>query len=98
MTDQPPVVVPFKGLRPAPSATRPRDERPGIAGLAPDELVAWFVARGEPAYRARQVLDAAWRGRDEGFAGILTLPGALRSDLEAAFRFDTLAETEVRPT
>ena len=98
MTDDRPVVVPFKGLRPAPSATRPRDERPGISGLTPEELSAWFAHRGEAAYRARQVLDAAWRGRDVSFAGILTLPAALRADLEAAFRFDTVIESEVRLT
>jgi 23S rRNA (adenine2503-C2)-methyltransferase len=98
MTDQRPVVVPFKGLRPAPSATGPRDERPGIGGLAPGELAAWFAGRGEPAYRARQVLDAAWRGRQAGFGEILTLPGPVRADLEAAFRFDTVVDSEVRLT
>ncbi len=98
MTDDRPVVVPFKGLRPAPSATRPRDERPGISGITPEELSAWFADRGEAAYRARQVLDAAWRGRDVSFAEILTLPAALRADLEAAFRFDTVIESEVRLT
>ncbi len=98
MTDQRPVVVPFKGLRPAPSATRPRDERPGIAGLTPDELAAWFRERGEPGYRGRQVLDAAWRGQQATFEEILTLPGSLRADLESAFRFDTVVESEVRIT
>ena len=29
MNDERPVVTPFFGLRPAPSATQPRDERPG---------------------------------------------------------------------
>jgi 23S rRNA (adenine2503-C2)-methyltransferase len=98
MSEVRPVVVPFKGLRPAPSATRPRDERPGISGLTPEELSTWFAKRGEPAYRARQVLDAAWRGRQAAFAEILTLPGSLRADLEAAFRFDTVVDSEVRIT
>jgi 23S rRNA (adenine2503-C2)-methyltransferase len=98
MTEDRPVVVPFKGLRPAPSATRPRDERPGIGGQTPEALAAWFADRGEPAYRARQVLDAAWRGRRAAFAEILTLPGGLRADLEAAFRFDTVLASEVRIT
>lgn len=69
-----------------------------MAGLAPDELAAWFAALGQPAYRARQVQDAAWRGRQATFDEILTLPTALRPDLEAAFRFDTMTETEVRVT
>jgi 23S rRNA (adenine2503-C2)-methyltransferase len=98
MTDERPVVVPFKGLRPAPSASRPRDERPGISGLLPAELVAWFAERDEPAYRARQVLDAVWRGRQTSFDEVQTLPGALRQELGTAFRFDTVEDTELRAT
>jgi 23S rRNA (adenine2503-C2)-methyltransferase len=98
MTDAAPEVVPFFGLRPAPSATRPRDQRPGISGLAPDALAAWFVEHGQPAYRGRQVLDAVWRAPGTGFDGILTLPAGLRADLDAAFRFDTLVVTETRVT
>jgi 23S rRNA (adenine2503-C2)-methyltransferase len=98
MTDQTPTVVPFLGLRPAPSATQPRDERPGVAGLAPDELAAWLTERGQPTYRARQVLDAVWHGTAQGFADVLTLPATLREELDAAFRFDTAIEREVRAT
>ena len=65
---------------------------------SPEELAAWFTAHGQPAYRARQVRDAAWRGRQASFDEILTLPAALRPDLDAAFRFDTMTETEVRVT
>jgi 23S rRNA (adenine2503-C2)-methyltransferase len=96
MTDDTPAAVPFFGLRPAPSASRPRDPRPGIGGLAPDELDAWFKEHGHAAYRARQVLDAAWRGRQATFDEILTLPGPLRAELAEAFRFDTVEETEIR--
>jgi len=63
MTELRPTALPSYGLRPAPSATRPRDERPGVTGLLPDDLAAWFIAHGQPTYRARQVQDAAWRGR-----------------------------------
>ncbi len=98
MTTQPPDITPFFGLRPAPSATRPRDERPGISGLAPDELTAWAKEHGLPAYRARQVLDAVWRGRQGSFDDVLTLPASVREQLATAFRFDTMAETEVRLT
>jgi len=98
MTELRPTGLPSYGLRPAPSATRPRDERPGVTGLLPEDLAAWFTAHGQPTYRARQVQDAAWRGRQESFDEILTLPGTLRPDLDGAFRFDTLTETEVRVT
>src|SRR5690348_5249718 len=85
------------GLRPAPSATALRDARPGIAGLPTGALAAWFADHGLPAYRARQVEDAMWRGRQASFEAITTLPAELKADLEAAFRFDTIADTEVRP-
>ncbi|MFN8630396.1 MAG: 23S rRNA (adenine(2503)-C(2))-methyltransferase RlmN [Chloroflexota bacterium] len=98
MTGPTPEITPFFGLRPAPSATRPRDPRPGVSGLAPGELEAWAKERGLPGYRARQVLDAVWRGRQESFGDVRTLPGAVRDQLDEAFRFDTMAETEIRLT
>jgi 23S rRNA (adenine2503-C2)-methyltransferase len=73
-----------------------RDPRPGITGLQPDALEAWFVARGQPAYRARQVGDAVWRGPATTAAEILTIPLGLRDELDAAFRFDTVADSEIR--
>jgi len=98
MTDDRSVVAPFFGLRPAPSASAPRDPRPGVSGSTPRELEDWFTQHDQPAYRARQVLDAAWRGRQTSFAEILTLPAALRDELEAMFRFDTVDECEIRYT
>ena len=86
------------GLRPAPSATTPRDPRPGIGGVTSGDLVSWLGERDEPAYRARQVLDAAWSTRATGFDEVLTLPAPLRAALDGAFRFDTVVETEVRET
>jgi 23S rRNA (adenine2503-C2)-methyltransferase len=98
MTDPQPAVIPFKGLRPAPSATRPRDERPGISGLTTDELGAWFTERDQPAFRARQVMDAVWGSKHAAFAELTTLPAAIKAELDAAFRFDTVEESEVRFT
>jgi 23S rRNA (adenine2503-C2)-methyltransferase len=86
-----------RGLRPAPSATGARDPRPGIAGITPDDLAAWFVERGQPSYRARQVLDAVWRTGAGSFDEIRTLPGDVRAALDEAFRFDTIAGTERMP-
>ncbi len=98
MVDRPPTVVPLFGLRPAPSATRPRDPRPGIAGLTPAELAAWAEEHGLPGYRARQVLDAVWRAGQASFAEALTLPAPVREQLAEDFRFDTLDASEVRLT
>jgi 23S rRNA (adenine2503-C2)-methyltransferase len=72
------------------------DARPGLSGVSSDALVAWFAERGEPAYRARQVADAVWRGDATTAADIQTLPAALRKGLDEAFRFDTVADTELR--
>jgi 23S rRNA (adenine2503-C2)-methyltransferase len=98
MTDPQPAVIPFKGLRPAPSATRPRDERPGIAGVTADELAAWFAERGQPVFRARQVMDAVWGSKHGAFDELTTLPAATKAELRAAFRFDTVEDSEVRYT
>jgi 23S rRNA (adenine2503-C2)-methyltransferase len=81
----------------APDLSAPaRDPRPGLSGIATDELAAWFAARGEPAYRARQVSDAVWGRTATGVDDIRTLPVALREAVDAAFRFDTVADTELR--
>ena len=71
--------------------------RPGISGLAPDDLGAWVDAQGQPSYRVRQIADAVWK--DGGLtdpAEIRTLPAGLRDALAGAFRFDTVGDTEIR--
>ena len=73
-----------------------RDARPGLSGLLPAELAAWFEAHGEPTYRARQVADAVWGHGVAGLEAVSTLPRSLRDALDAAFRFDTVADTELR--
>jgi 23S rRNA (adenine2503-C2)-methyltransferase len=93
---------PVTDAPPADAAARPpsvdtpsaRDPRPGLSGLPPDDLRTWLDARGEPTYRARQVGDALWAAGARSAGDARTLPGALRVELDAAFRFDTLAETD----
>ena len=72
------------------------DAKPGLSGLTPDDLSAWVTARGEPAYRARQIADAVWGGSVASIDGLLTLPAALREALDADFTFDTVADTEIK--
>ena len=79
-------------------ASGPRDERRGISGAPPGELLSWFADRGEAAFRARQLADHIWSGRATSFDDIHTLPGPLREALEADFRFDTITETDRRDT
>src|SRR6478752_7313487 len=73
-----------------------RDARPGISGVLPDDLVAWLEARNLQPYRARQVGDAVWRDDVVAFDDVRTLPSPLRDGLAAAFRFDTVEDTETR--
>jgi 23S rRNA (adenine2503-C2)-methyltransferase len=72
------------------------DLRPGLSGLTPDALAAWLAERDVPAYRARQVADGVWGGTIGSIEEMRTLPAGLRAELEAAFRFDTVAETEMK--
>ena len=69
--------------------------RPTISDLAPQQLAAWLTARGEPAYRARQILRGIHRPEVGGFADLSDLPVALRDALAADFRFSAIAATHV---
>ena len=73
-----------------------RDPRPGLSGLTSAELASWLADRGHPAYRARQIADAVWRGTAGSLDDVSTLPAALRDDLTGSFRFDTVGDTELR--
>lgn len=48
------------------------------------EFTAWCVAQGWPAYRARQIWQAVYRGGVADYHSISTLPAALRAQLAAA--------------
>ena len=74
------------------------DPRPGLSGVGLSELEAWLDTRGEPRYRARQIGDAVWRGDATTAHDVRTLPATLRETLDATFRWDTVADTEVRIT
>jgi len=84
-----------RAVRALPVARPARDPRPGLSGIEPSQLEAWFAARGEPAYRVRQLQDAVWRGTAASADEILTLPAGLRAAIDEAFRFDTVASTEL---
>jgi 23S rRNA (adenine2503-C2)-methyltransferase len=87
-----------RGARALPVIAPETDLRPGLSGIEPSELEAWLGTRGEPRYRARQVADALWRGEAMSARDVRTLPAALRDALDAEFRFDTVADTEIRIT
>ena len=69
--------------------------RPAISEIDLPTLAAWLAARGEPAYRAGQVLGGIHRPEVTGFADLTDLPAALRSALDEAYRFSTIVESHV---
>jgi 23S rRNA (adenine2503-C2)-methyltransferase len=85
--------APMADLRLA--GSRIADPRPGLSGLTTAELAAWFEARGEPAYRARQVVTALWSGAATCAADLTTLPRPLAAALDEAFRWTTVADDTV---
>jgi 23S rRNA (adenine2503-C2)-methyltransferase len=72
-----------------------RDPRPGLSGVPSAELAAWFEARGEPAFRARQVEQAAWGGRASGASDVTTLPNGLAAAIDEAFRWSTVRDDTI---
>jgi 23S rRNA (adenine2503-C2)-methyltransferase len=72
---------------PAPAATAASplaslEKRPVLSATA-EEWRRWMVERGQPAYRARQVLDWVIRRRAGSFELMSDLPKALRQELDA---------------
>jgi 23S rRNA (adenine2503-C2)-methyltransferase len=57
--------------------------------LTPDQarltLTTWLAERGEPAYRAKQILPRLWRRPVGSWEEATELPAALRRDLQAVF-------------
>ena len=66
-----------------------------ISEVDPKILVAWLDARGEPAYRAAQILTGAHRPTATGLHDLTDLPRVLRSAVAGDFRFSTIAASHV---
>jgi len=69
--------------------------RPAISEVDAVSLAAWLNARGEPAYRAEQVLAGVHRPDVGGFDQLTDLPLALRTALGSSFRFSTIVASHV---
>jgi 23S rRNA (adenine2503-C2)-methyltransferase len=70
-------------------------ERPAISEVSSAKLAAWLTARGEPAYRAEQILSGAHRPEVGSFDAMSDLPAPLRAGLTDAFRFSTVEASHV---
>ena len=68
---------------------------PAISEIDPASLAAWLQARGEPAYRADQVLRGAHRPEVSSFADLSDVPATLREALAEAFRFSSIRDSHV---
>jgi 23S rRNA (adenine2503-C2)-methyltransferase len=67
----------------------------GVSEVLPAGLESWFKERGQPAFRARQALDAIWRAGVPDPLALTTLDAATRPELASAFRWDTIVATEL---
>jgi 23S rRNA (adenine2503-C2)-methyltransferase len=68
---------------------------PTISEIDSATLAAWLTARGEPSYRAAQILAGAHRADVSAFEEITDLPKALRVALGASFRFSGIVDSHV---
>jgi 23S rRNA (adenine2503-C2)-methyltransferase len=68
---------------------------PAIGEIDPATLAAWLEARGEPAYRTRQILEGAHRADVASFEDLTDLPKSLRAELSRAFRFSSITASHV---
>jgi 23S rRNA (adenine2503-C2)-methyltransferase len=68
---------------------------PAISDVAQEQLAAWLDARGEPAYRAVQILGGVHRPEISSFSDLTDLPARLRAGLATDFRFSTIAASHV---
>jgi 23S rRNA (adenine2503-C2)-methyltransferase len=69
--------------------------RPAISEIPGPALAAWLTARGEPAYRAQQVLAGAHRPDAGSFDDLTDLPRPLRQALGDDLRFSTIVGSHV---
>jgi len=71
------------GATPAvqPTPVQPDPVKTELVGLTFDELKAWLLERGQPAFRAKQLAEALYGALADDFAAMRTLPAALRERL-----------------
>ena len=63
---------------------------PAISEVDLELLTAWLAARGEPAYRAAQILFGAHRPTASSLDDLTDLPRPLRAAARDAFRFSSI--------
>ncbi len=66
-------------------------DKPAITGVGLDGLAALLAERGQPAFRARQIMEWVFAKRVADFAAMSNLPAGLRAWLGESFVLRTLA-------
>ena len=69
--------------------------QPAISEIDPEMLTAWLAARGEPAYRAAQILAGSHRPTARSLDDLTDLPRPLRGAVADAFSFSSIAGSHV---
>jgi 23S rRNA (adenine2503-C2)-methyltransferase len=82
------------GERPSKLIMTPPARTP-IKSLTLEELNVLFSQLGQPAYRAKQVLEWIYQKRVKSFEAMTNLPAALRKQLDEVFSFDSLEVVRV---
>ncbi len=69
---------------------------PALPGQSPEEIAAWLETQGEPAFRAKQILDWVWKKKVTAFSEMSNLPAALRDKLATSFRMTALTHAKTQ--
>ncbi len=69
---------------------------PALPGVSPQLLTTWLAEQGEPAFRAKQILEWVWKKKAASYDAMTNLPAALREKLAASFRLSALTHTKTQ--
>jgi 23S rRNA (adenine2503-C2)-methyltransferase len=79
----------------AASSTR-TEPLPALPGESPEAISEWLASQGEPAFRAKQILDWVWKKKVTSFDEMTNLPAALREKMAASFRLTALTHAKTQ--
>jgi len=70
--------------------------RPSLTSLNAQQLSEWFEQAGQPAFRAKQVLDWVWKKKVASIEAMSNLPADLRSKLAEEFTLSPLTHSQTQ--
>lgn len=72
------------------------NEKKNIRAISLDEIRAFLTAKGEKAFRAKQIWQWIWQGGATDFAEMTNLSKTIREQLAEAFFFDRLTPRQIQ--